>query len=45
MRAELTAYRPDVDFIRVRDFLAETYGCFAAPLNWGIERWNYARYS
>jgi len=41
---KLTQYTPDSDFIRVRDFLARTYTLFDAPVNWGIERWNYARY-
>ncbi|WP_267641859.1 GNAT family N-acetyltransferase [Haloarchaeobius amylolyticus] len=34
-------YRP-ADFERVRDFLVDTYGAFAAPRNWTIERWNFA---
>lgn len=37
-------YTPNADFRRVRDFLAQTYGAFEAPVNWGIERWNCARY-
>lgn len=28
----------------MRDFLARTYSQFDAPVNWGIERWNYARF-
>jgi len=44
MSVKRTIYQPDQDFVRVRDFLARTYGLFAAPVNWGIERWNYARY-
>jgi predicted N-acetyltransferase YhbS len=42
--AELKKYMPDPDFIRIRDFLVETYAAFEAPVNWGLERWNYARY-
>jgi predicted N-acetyltransferase YhbS len=41
---KLVTYRPETDFIRVRDFLVQTYARFDAPVNWGIERWNYARY-
>jgi len=37
-------YEPERDFIRVRDFLNETYSSFDAPVNWALERWNYARY-
>ncbi|MBM3496940.1 MAG: hypothetical protein FJX72_21855, partial [Armatimonadetes bacterium] len=36
-------YRPD-DFMRVRDMLSETFHAFPTPVNWRIERWNYARY-
>jgi len=38
MRASLRGYNPE------RDFLKETYLAFEEPLNWGLERWNYARY-
>lgn len=44
MTVQLRPYRADPDFLRVRDFLARTYLAFGAPLNWGIERWNWARY-
>jgi mycothiol synthase len=44
MTAKRRTYEPDRDFIRIRDFLAATYNAFPGPLNWGIERWNYARY-
>jgi len=37
-------YQPERDFLRVRDFLTRTYRAFPLPLNWGLERWNYARY-
>jgi predicted N-acetyltransferase YhbS len=30
--------------MRIRDFLVDTYTALDAPVNWGIERWNYARY-
>ena len=38
------SYDHEQDFARVREFLARTYASFDAPVNWGIERWNYARY-
>lgn len=44
MKVRLRAYEPDRDFGRIRDFLAETYQMNGRPLNWRIERWNYARY-
>jgi predicted N-acetyltransferase YhbS len=44
MKARLWKYRPEQDFVPIRDFLAETYQAFGKPVNWRIERWNYARY-
>jgi GNAT superfamily N-acetyltransferase len=44
MTASMRTYHPETDFIRVRDFLKATYAKFPFPCNWGIERWNYARY-
>ncbi len=44
MRVRRCTYTPNRDFVRIRDFLAHTYAAFDAPVNWGIERWNYARY-
>jgi predicted N-acetyltransferase YhbS len=44
MSATMRPYQPDRDFVRVRDFLSQTYSAFPGPFNWGIERWNYARY-
>lgn len=41
---KLIKYDHDVDFLRVRDFLNQTYSRFPTPYNWGLERWNYARY-
>ncbi len=36
-------YNPDRDFMRIRDFLVETLSLDERPLNWRLERWNYAR--
>jgi hypothetical protein len=41
---KLRAYKPEQDFLRIRDLLVDTRQAFSSPLNWGIERWNYARY-
>ena len=44
MKTKLCKYNPETDFIRVRDFLVETFSLSQKPLNWGFERWNYARF-
>jgi predicted N-acetyltransferase YhbS len=44
MGVRLRRYRPEQDFLRIRDLLVKTYRAFEKPLNWRIERWNYARY-
>ncbi len=44
MTAKLRKYKPEHDFLRIRDFLVNTYQIIGKPLNWRLERWNYARY-
>jgi predicted N-acetyltransferase YhbS len=44
MIAHHRRYKPEQDFLRIRDFLVKTYQAFGKPLNWRLERWNYARY-
>jgi predicted N-acetyltransferase YhbS len=44
MKARFCQYAHDRDFLRIRDFLAETFSLTPRPLNWRLERWNYARY-
>ncbi len=44
MSAKLRRYDPSKDFMGVRSLLVETFRGFENPLNWRIERWNYARY-
>lgn len=44
MSARYRKYEPARDFLRIRAFLVDTYRSFGMPLNWRIERWNYARY-
>jgi len=44
MRVRLRRYKPEQDFLRIRDFLVNTYHVSEKPLNWRLERWNYARY-
>jgi ribosomal protein S18 acetylase RimI-like enzyme len=40
----LRDYVHEDDFIRIRDFLRRTRSVLELPVNWGIDRWNYARY-
>lgn len=44
MKTKLCEYNSETDFIRVRDFLVETFSLSEKPINWKLERWNYARY-
>ncbi|MBN1180094.1 MAG: hypothetical protein JXD18_12855 [Anaerolineae bacterium] len=44
MTVRFRTYHAEPDFLRIRDFLSETYQAFGKPLNWRIERWNWARY-
>jgi len=44
MTARLRKYKPEQDFLRIRDFLVDTYQIIGKPQNWRLERWNYARY-
>jgi predicted N-acetyltransferase YhbS len=44
MTARQRAYRPDTDFLAVRDLLAEHYEHDGRRLNWHITRWEYARH-
>jgi ribosomal protein S18 acetylase RimI-like enzyme len=44
MKTAFRQYDHDRDFLRIRDFLVETFSLTAQPLNWRLERWNYARY-
>ena len=37
-------YQPETDFLPIRDLLVETYTAYEQPVNWRLERWNYARY-
>ena len=44
MKAKLRAYDPDPDFVRIRDFLIDTFALYSRPFNWCIDRWNFCRY-
>lgn len=44
MSTRVRRYEPETDFMRVRDFLKRTGKAYGRPLDWKIDRWNYARY-
>lgn len=44
MRTTHRKYQPDRDFLRIRDLLVDTFSMTDRPLNWRLERWNYARW-
>ncbi|MEW5748295.1 MAG: GNAT family N-acetyltransferase [Candidatus Thermoplasmatota archaeon] len=44
MSVRFRKYDPALDFLGVRKMLVETFDAFDRPLNWRIERWNYARH-
>lgn len=43
-KVKLRSYLPEADFICIRDFMNNTYSSFDFPVNWSLDRWNYARY-
>jgi GNAT superfamily N-acetyltransferase len=42
MKTRFREYEHDPDFYRIRDLLVETFSLTDRPLNWRLERWNYA---
>ena len=44
MSVTFKTYAPDQDFMRIRDFLIDTFSLYQRPFNWLIERWNFCRY-
>jgi len=44
MKTTLKTYNPDRDFLRIRQFLIDTFALYQRPFNWLIERWNFCRY-
>jgi predicted N-acetyltransferase YhbS len=44
VKASFRRYKPGQDFVRIRDMLVDTRRSLGRPVNWRIERWNYARY-
>jgi len=44
MKTTFRKYNAARDFLQVRDFLKDTFFAFDTLINWGFERWNWARY-
>ncbi|MFC2146194.1 GNAT family N-acetyltransferase [Acidobacteriota bacterium] len=44
METIFKAYEPASDFMRIRDFLIETFSLYQKPFNWLIDHWNFCRY-
>lgn len=44
MSANLRKYNPKQDFLRIRDFLVDTFSLYGRPFNWMVGRWNFCRY-
>lgn len=44
MKAKLKTFDFNHDFLRVRDFLSDTFRIYHRSVNWRIERWEYAFY-
>lgn len=38
------AYQHDRDFLRIRQFLIDTFALYGRPFNWLIDHWNFCRY-
>jgi mycothiol synthase len=45
MKTIRRAYRPDTDYLGVRQFLIDTFALYGYPHNWLIDRWNFCRYA
>jgi ribosomal protein S18 acetylase RimI-like enzyme len=44
MSVTFRTYDPNQDFMRIRDFLIDTFSLYQRPFNWLIDRWNFCRY-
>jgi ribosomal protein S18 acetylase RimI-like enzyme len=44
MTTILRPYDPGTDYMRIRDFLVDTFTLYQRPFNWLIDRWNFCRY-
>jgi predicted N-acetyltransferase YhbS len=44
MTTHLHTYKADPDYLRIRQFLIDTFTLYQTPFNWLIDRWNFCRY-
>jgi ribosomal protein S18 acetylase RimI-like enzyme len=44
MKPAVRTYNPQEDFMKIRDFLIDTFSLYQRPFNWLIDRWNFNRY-
>ena len=44
MKMRFRKYNPENDFLRIRDFLVDTFSLYDRPFNWMLDRWNFVRY-
>ena len=44
MKTVFRTYDPEQDFLRIRDFLIDTFTLYQRPFNWAIDRWEFVRY-
>ncbi|MDH4156292.1 MAG: GNAT family N-acetyltransferase [candidate division Zixibacteria bacterium] len=44
MKTSFKTYSPGYDFMRIRQFLIDTFALYQRPFNWLIDRWNFCRY-
>jgi ribosomal protein S18 acetylase RimI-like enzyme len=44
MSADFRPYRADPDYLRVRQFVIDTFALYDRPYNWLLDRWNFCRY-
>lgn len=44
MPATYRPYAADPDYLRIRQFLIDTFPLYGGPFNWLLERWNFCRY-
>lgn len=44
MTVTVRAYNHETDFIRVEQFLVDTFSIYNHPCNWMIDQWNFCRY-
>lgn len=43
--ATMRSYSAEVDYMRIRRFLIDTFALYRRPYNWTLTRWNFLRYA